>query len=107
MYLLCQILSFVTEELGTTLQHNCTQEGILSLMEDNRVKLLDRLLTQEVVRMVNPYFFSNVNETPLMAIVDSWFYQVLCTKQGLLGEELVLESAETKFELEEGNLFEL
>lgn len=53
------------------------------MMNQNRLKLVDRILNQEVIKVVNPIFFSNVNEQPLMNIIDSWFYHILCIKQGL------------------------
>jgi hypothetical protein len=57
----------------------------MELMGGNRMRLLDEVLGQEVVKVVGPKFFSNVNEQPLLRIVDGWFYHVLCVKQGLYG----------------------
>lgn len=56
-------------------------------MEENQVKLIDVILNQEVVKLVNPTFFGNENEAPLMSIINGWLYHVLCIKQGLYGEE--------------------
>lgn len=57
-------------------------------MDKNKLKLMDSIQSQEVVKVVNPLFFSNVNEIPLMQIVNAWFYQILCIKQGLYGDDL-------------------
>lgn len=97
-----KILHFCSLELDITVKYNTSQDSILEILENNRLKLVDRILNQEIVKVVNPIFFSNVNEEPLMRIVDSWFYHVLCVKQGLYGIDFE-EEGETKF-LEE-NLF--
>ena len=57
-------------------------------MDKTKIKLMDSILSQETVRVVNPLFFSNVNETPLMRIIDAWFYHTICIKQGLYGDDL-------------------
>lgn len=57
--------------------------------------------------MFNPLFFSNVNELPLIRIVDGWLYHVICVKQGLYDEESRDEGeGETRLVDEEENLFE-
>lgn len=70
------------------------------MMNQNRLKLVDRILNQEVIKVVNPIFFSNVNEQPLMRIIDNWLYHVLCIKQGLYEQDLEDEGEETHFEEE-------
>ena len=56
-------------------------------MKDQEVQLVDRIVNQQVIKLVNPTFFSNANEIPLMAIINGWFYHIIGIKQGLYGEE--------------------
>lgn len=57
-------------------------------MDKNKAKLMDKIMGQEIIKVINPLFFSNVNEVPLMRIVEAWFYHTLCIKQGLYGDNL-------------------
>ena len=57
-------------------------------MDKHKNKLIDRIMNQEIIKVVNPIFFSNVNEVPLMSIFGAWFYHTLCIKQGLYGDDL-------------------
>jgi len=49
-------------------------------MDKNRMKLIHSIINQEIIKVVNPLFFSNINEVPLMSIVTAWFYHTLCIK---------------------------
>ena len=95
----------MTEEINTKVKSSTSQEGLLALMDKYRLPLVDRILSQENIKLINPFFFSNVNETPLMRIVNCWFYHVLAIKLGLYEGDLEVEEEETYFELEgEGEL---
>ena len=104
MYIIVQILHFTTADMMIQPQSSTTQEGILSVMENNQIKLVDRIVNHEVIKLVGPAFFSNNNEVPLMAVVNGWFYHVLGIKQGLYGEEFEAETCQ--FE-PEGNLYDI
>jgi hypothetical protein len=73
----------VTESINTKIKSSTSHEGLLALMDIHRLSLINRILSQENIRLINPYFFSNVNEAPLMRIVNCWFYHILAIKLGL------------------------
>ena len=87
----------MTVEISIKVRSNTSQEGIIELMDKYRLSLVDRILNQENVKLINPFFFSNINEVPLMKIVNCWFYHTLGIKLGLYGEDLEMEEEETYF----------
>lgn len=60
-YLLSQILTFVSAEMNLKIKHNTSQDGILELMDKHRLALVNRIINQENIKLINPFFFDNAN----------------------------------------------
>ena len=86
IFILAEILHF-TIKINLSPKNSTTQQGVLNLMGDNEVQLVDKVVNHEVIKLVNPPFFSNHNEAPLMTIINGWFYHIIGIKQGLYGED--------------------
>jgi hypothetical protein len=72
-------------------------------MSHHQLKIIDAILNQEFIKIINPDFFSSVNEQPLMEIFNVWFYNILCIKNGVYDYD---DEEEMVDEIEEDNFFD-
>lgn len=82
VYLLAKLIHYCSSSVQNY-AHQRFKPNIHALFTTHRLKLTEFLLSQPLVKLMAPLFFSNINEQPLMEIIESWFVSILCIKNGV------------------------
>lgn len=98
VYLLAKLVHYCSSSVPSY-AHQRVKPSIHSLFATHRLKVAEFLLNQPLVKLMAPLFFSNINEQPLMEIIENWFVSILCIKNGVYeqGEEMEEEGEEDNF----------